>query len=118
MRLVQCVYVGSDGHPRSFFVQGVYKIMCSCWEMEPNERPTFDLLQQLLAKNFGEWKREVEGGRKGGRENQRKVAFLEGCTLLFHLCLLSCILQVNPSLLIPVPCLSEKWSHFPRVSYS
>ena len=49
-------------------IQGIYKIMCSCWEIEPNERPTFDLLQQLLSKSFGEWMRgREEKGREEGR---------------------------------------------------
>ena len=33
---------------------GIYDIMCSCWEMEPNDRPTFLSLQQMLSQSFGE----------------------------------------------------------------
>ena len=38
--------------------------------MEPRERPTFTVLEQLLAKNFGEW-REREGGTERERERER-----------------------------------------------
>ena len=33
---------------------GIYDIMCSCWEMEPNDRPSFPSLQQMLSQSFGE----------------------------------------------------------------
>ena len=33
---------------------GIYDIMCSCWEMEPNDRPTFLSLQQMLSQSFSE----------------------------------------------------------------
>ena len=39
--------------------------------MEPRERPTFTVLEQLLAKNFGEW-REREGGTERERERERR----------------------------------------------
>ena len=51
-------------------MQGVYEIMERCWLMEPRERPTFTVLEQLLAKNFGEW-RERRGNRE--REGSRGV---------------------------------------------
>ena len=31
----------------------IYDIMCHCWEMEPNERPDFPRLRDLLARTFG-----------------------------------------------------------------
>ena len=46
-------------------MQGIYEIMKACWQMEPNERPPFTLLQQMLAKNFGEC--DKESGRKRGK---------------------------------------------------
>ena len=32
---------------------GIYDIMCHCWEMEPQDRPNFPALQQMLQKSFG-----------------------------------------------------------------
>ena len=40
--------------------------------MEPRERPTFTVLEQLLAKNFGEW-RERRGNRERERERSKGV---------------------------------------------
>ena len=37
-----------DGCP-----DNIYDIMCHCWEMEPNERPDFPRLKDLLARTFG-----------------------------------------------------------------
>ena len=51
-------------------LQGVYEIMERCWLMEPRERPTFTVLEQLLAKNFGEW-RERRGNTERERERER-----------------------------------------------
>ena len=44
-----------------FKLQGIYDVMRGCWEIEPKERPPFPILQQMLAKNFG----ELGGGRQG-----------------------------------------------------
>ena len=41
--------------------------MKGCWQIEPKERPSFAVLEQLLAKNFGELKREEERGRERER---------------------------------------------------
>lgn len=36
---------------------GMYDIMCKCWEMEPPDRPSFQTLQLLLQQSFshGMW---------------------------------------------------------------
>ena len=59
--------------------------MCGCWEMEPKERPSFSLLQQLLSKSFGECVNSfLSGGgvrkkrEKKRREGKERILGMEG----------------------------------------
>ena len=68
-----------DGCP-----DNIYDIMCHCWEMEPNERPDFPRLKDLLARTFGMMNITIiiykhRRGREGGRGRER-----ESVTVMFH----------------------------------